>query len=71
MCISDVSTPKSYFLPSGMRVFNVPVTIQTGKWTEDYNEKWPLAETNEVLLLGRTMIFTMGWLLYYLNDAKK
>lgn len=21
-------------------VFNVPVNIQTGKWTEDYNEKW-------------------------------
>jgi uncharacterized membrane protein len=21
-------------------VFNVPVNIQTGKWTEDYNDKW-------------------------------
>lgn len=21
-------------------VFNVPVNIQTGKWTEEYNEKW-------------------------------
>lgn len=52
-------------------IFNVPVNIQTGKWTDDYNDKWKKKRKIWRIFQGyRSIILIISFILFVVAQTR-